>query len=213
MVDIKQWFVEKKVAKTIKALESNFFEATYFTGRESLINGVLGHVKPKIKIGFSGSVSLREIGLIERLQKEDVLLLDHWKEGLTKEEISEIRIQQLTCDLFIASANAITEKGEIVNIDGFGNRINGITFGPKKVIIIAGYNKIVLDVDSALERVKNVAAPMNAKRLNLPLPCAETGYCHDCKSETRICRVISTIQRRPGATDISVFLINEALGY
>jgi LUD domain len=87
-----------------------------------------------------------------------------------------------------------------------------MTFGPKKVIIIAGYNKIVPDVNSALDRIKRVAAPLNAKRLGLPLPCAETGYCHDCSAEARICRVTSIIQRRPSGTDVSVYLINEELG-
>ena len=87
-----------------------------------------------------------------------------------------------------------------------------MTFGPGKVIIIAGHNKIVPDVNAALDRIKRIAAPMNAKRLNLPLPCAETGYCHDCKSEARICRITSIIQRKPGGTDISVYLINEELG-
>ncbi|HBA56184.1 MAG TPA: lactate utilization protein C, partial [Syntrophorhabdus aromaticivorans] len=123
--------------------------------------------------------------------KSPVRLLDHWKEGLAKEEMNAIRLQQLTCDLFLSSANAITEHGDIVNIDGFGNRVSAMIFGPKKVIIIAGYNKIVPDVPAALDRIKRVAAPMNAKRLNLSLPCAETGHCHDCTSEERICRVTS----------------------
>ena len=213
MENVKAWFIEKMVTRTVNALKSNYFDAISFTDRESLVNTVMNYVKPKIEIGFGASVSLREIGLAERLKQEDVLLLDTWKEGLTKEEIIEIRIRYLTCDLFIASANAITEKGEIVNVDGVGNRINSVTFGPKKVIIIAGYNKIVPDINAALERIKRVAAPMNAKRLNRPLPCTETGYCHDCKSELRICRVISIIQRRPAETDISVFLINEELGF
>jgi hypothetical protein len=167
---------------------------------------------PGSKIGIGGSLSVRGIGLIERLSDQNTQVLDHWKQGLTKEEISAIRLSQLTCDLFLSSANAITEKGDIVNIDGFGNRVNAMTFGPKKVIIIAGYNKIVPDVNSALDRIKGVAAPLNAKRLGLPLPCAETGYCHDCKTEARICRVTSIIQRRPSGTDVSVYLINEELG-
>ncbi|HQM76580.1 MAG TPA: lactate utilization protein, partial [Syntrophorhabdaceae bacterium] len=152
------------------------------------------------------------LGIVELLKDKNVEILDHWKQGLTKEEINEIRFRQLTCDLFLSSANAITEKGEIINVDGKGNRTNSTTYGPKKVIIIAGFNKIVPDINAGLERVKNIAAPMNAKRLNLSLPCAETGHCHDCKSEGRICRIISIMQMRPSETDVSVFLINEDLG-
>jgi len=212
MISQKEWFIEKMLERTIKALSSNYFDAHSFTNRESLINSIMQYVTPGSKIGIGGSLSLRGIGLIERLTDQNTQVLDHWKQGLTKEEISAIRHSQLTCDLFLSSANAITEKGDIVNIDGFGNRVNAMTFGPQKVIIIAGYNKIVPDVNSALDRIKRVAAPLNAKRLGLPLPCAETGYCHDCKTEARICRVTSIIQRRPSGTDVSVYLINEELG-
>jgi len=211
-MDVRAWHIEKTIQRTIKALESNFFDAASFSDRQALVDKVMGFVKPKMKIGFGGSITVRSLGILERLKDKDVEILDHWKPGLTKEEINEIRFKQLTCDVFLSSANAITEKGEIINVDGNGNRTNSTTYGPKKVIIIAGYNKIVPDINAGLERVKNVAAPMNAKRLNLSLPCAETGHCHDCKSEGRICRIISIMQRRPGGTDVSVFLINEDLG-
>jgi hypothetical protein len=212
MASPQEWYREKMIERAAKALSANYFDTHSFTDRESLINTVLKYISPGLKIGIGGSLSVRGIGLLERLAEIDVQVLDHWKQGLTKEEISSIRLSQLTCDLFLSSANAITEKGDIVNIDGFGNRVNAMTFGPKKVIIIAGYNKITPDVNSALDRIKRIAAPLNAKRLNLPLPCAETGYCHDCKSEARICRVTSIIQRKPNGTDISVYLINEELG-
>jgi hypothetical protein len=212
MASPQEWYREKMIERTVKALSSNYFDTHSFTDRISLINSVIKYVSPGMKVGIGGSLSVRGIGLLERLAAIDVQVLDHWKHGLTKEDIGAIRLAQLTCDLFLSSANAITEKGDIVNIDGFGNRVNAMTFGPKKVIIIAGFNKITPDVDSALDRIKRVAAPLNAKRLNLPLPCAETGYCHDCKSEARICRITSIIQRRPNGTDISVYLINEELG-
>jgi len=211
-MDTKKWYIEKMVERTIQALKENYFDAAFFTDRKDLLDKVMGYVRPKMKIGIGGSVTLREIGLIERLKKEKVTVLDHWDTKLAKEEVQAIRIQHLTSDLFISGSNAITENGEIVNIDGFGNRVNSIAFGPKKVIIVAGYNKIVPDVGAAIERIKDVAAPMNAKRLNLSLPCAKTGYCHDCKSEQRMCRIVSILERKPNATDISVFIINEDLG-
>ncbi len=211
-MDVKGWHIEKTVQRTVKALESNFFDAAFFSDRQTLVDKVMGFVKPKMKIGFGGSITVRSLGIVELLKDKNVEILDHWKQGLTKEEINEIRFRQLTCDLFLSSANAITEKGEIINVDGKGNRTNSTTYGPKKVIIIAGFNKIVPDINAGLERVKNIAAPMNAKRLNLSLPCAETGHCHDCKSEGRICRIISIMQMKPSETDVSVFLINEDLG-
>lgn len=208
----KQWLAEKMIERAIKALSANYFDALSFNDRESLNLAVMKHVTPKMKIGVGGSMTVRGIGLLDKFAEIDVQVMDHWKDGLSKEQVNSIRLSQLTCDLFLASANAITEKGDIVNIDGFGNRVNAMTFGPKKVIIIAGYNKIVPDVNAALDRIKRIAAPLNAKRLNLALPCAETGFCHDCKLENRICRVTSIIQRRPSGTDVSVYLINEELG-
>jgi hypothetical protein len=138
--------------------------------------------------------------------------IDHWQPGLSKEEVRELRLRQLTCDLFLTGTNAVTESGELVNMDGFGNRVNAMTFGPKTVIVITGSNKIVADVEQGIERIKKVAAPMNAKRLNLPLPCAESGRCHNCKSEQRICRILSILQKKPSGTDFSVFFLNEELG-
>jgi hypothetical protein len=212
-MSVNEWYVERLVSRTIKSLEANFFKAAFFTNREELLNAALSNLVPKMTVGIGGSVTLRDIGLIDRLEKEDVTLLDHWRPGLSPEEIQNFRIRQLTSDLFISSANAITEKGEVVNIDGIGNRVNSITFGSKKVLIIAGYNKIVPDVDAALDRIRRIAAPMNAKRLNLKLPCAETGQCHDCKSEARICKIVSILQRKPNLTDISLFILNEPVGY
>ncbi|HPU29801.1 MAG TPA: lactate utilization protein [Syntrophorhabdaceae bacterium] len=213
-MDLKTWHNEKILLKTVKALEDNFFVAKMFQDRHGLIEHVLKHIEEGMKVGLGGSVTIRGLGLIEKIkEKGDILLLDHWKPDLTPQEITEIRTKQMTSDLFLTSANAITENGEIVNIDGIGNRVNAMTYGPKKVIIIAGINKIVPDINAAIDRIKRIAAPMNAKRLNLPLPCAETGHCHDCKSEKRICRILSILMKKPGQTDIHIYLTNEELGY
>ena len=213
MQDILEWHKEKWVERTINALKSNFFKASFFQDRTSLVDVILDLVKPNMRIGFGGSLTVREVGLVDAITSVNgVEILDHWKEGLDPQQIHETRIHQLTCDLFLSGLNALTESGEIINIDGMGNRVNAVTFGPKKIIMVAGYNKIVTDIDSGLDRIRNVAAPMNAKRLNLSLPCAETGYCHDCKSELRICRIVSILQRKPNGSDISVYIVNESLG-
>lgn len=119
----------------------------------------------------------------------------------------------MASDLFLSSANAVTLNGELVNIDGIGNRVNSTTFGPGKVILVAGYNKIVEDVQEGIKRIKNVAAPLNARRLNIDVPCAKVGKCVDCNSPNRICRVLVILERKPSLTDIFVILVGEELGY
>ncbi len=133
--------------------------------------------------------------------------------SLVKKKILNLRLNQGRCDCFFCSANAISATGEIVNVDGVGNRTNAMTFGNKKVIIVAGMNKVTPDIDSALKRVSEVAAPMRAKSLNMATPCAETGVCSDCNAPQRICRITTILHRKPMLTDISVILVNQALGF
>lgn len=199
--------------RTADALSRNFFTVRILSNKEALAEAVRGLVKPGLKVGLGGSVTVRQAGLPEILKDSGVNLLDHWEPGLSKEDIQTIRIGQLTCDLFISGANALTEQGMVVNIDSVGNRVNSLVFGPGRALIVAGYNKIVPDLEAALERIRTVAAPLNAKRLNLPLPCAASGICQDCSSEQRICRIISILQKRPAQSDVSVFLVDEKLGY
>jgi hypothetical protein len=150
---------------------------------------------------------------LERLEAQGNVLLNHWKPGHTQEEVIQIRKAQMTCDLFLCSANAITMNGEVVNIDGVGNRVNASVFGPGKVIMVAGYNKIVEDVPEAIKRIKNVASPLNARRLNIDVPCAKIGKCVDCNSPNRICRAVVIHERRPTLTDILIILVGEELGF
>jgi hypothetical protein len=125
----------------------------------------------------------------------------------------EIMRRQLTCDLFLTSSNAVTLSGWLVNIDGNGNRVAALTFGPKKVIVVAGRNKLVDgDLTAAIHRVKNIAAPPNAKRLNCNTPCAKTGFCANCNSPDRICRIIHVMDRKPRVADLHVLIVNEDLG-
>ena len=121
--------------------------------------------------------------------------------------------EQLGCDLFFTSTNALTLKGHLVNIDATGNRVGAMVFGPRRVIVVAGANKIATDLEAALARVKTFACPPNARRLGFDTPCAHTGLCTDCNSPQRICRVTTIIERQPRATDLAVCLVNEDLGY
>jgi hypothetical protein len=210
---IKEWWIEEKARKAVEKLEAHGFKAIYVKTKEEAVNEIWKHVVPQAKVGAAGSVTIREIGILGQLEGEGHTIYDHWKPGIPKEDMLGVRKSQMTSDLFLGSANAITLNGELVNIDGAGNRVNSITFGPGKVILVAGYNKIVEDVQEAIKRIKNVAAPLNARRLNLDVPCAKLGKCVDCDSPNRICRVVMIHERKPMLTDILIILVGEELGY
>ena len=155
-----------------------------------------------------------DMGLWEDIGKlSGVELIDPFAPGLSPEEAMERRWKGLTADVMITSSNAITMDGKLVNLDGMGNRVAAMTFGPKKVILVVGMNKVAPDLDSAMARVKHYAAPVNAKRLNLNNPCVETGLCADCKSPQRICNMWSIIEGHMIKGRIHVKLIGENLGY
>src|SRR4030043_2250234 len=186
MDPIKEWWIEEKAKKAVEKLEAHEFKAIYVKTKEEAFKEIWKYITPKLRIGVGGSVTIRELGILEKLEAQGNTLYNHWKPGLTKENALEIRKLQMTSDLFLSSVNAITLNGELVNIDGVGNRVNSINFGPGKVILVAGYNKIVEDVQEAIKRIKNVAAPLNARRLNIDVPCAKVGKCVDCNSPNRI---------------------------
>ena len=213
MDSIKQWWVEERVKRAIEKLEAHEFRAVYVKSRAEAIEEIWKYATPKQKVGVGGSVTIRELGILEQLEAKGKTLYDHWKPELSKEEVIEIRKLQMTSDLFLGSVNAITINGELVNIDGIGNRVNASIFGPTKVILVAGYNKIVEDVQEAIKRIKNVAAPLNARRLHIDVPCAKLGRCVDCNSPNRICRVVVIHERKPMLTDMLIILVGEELGY
>ena len=209
---IKEWWVEEKAKKAIEKLVAHDFKAIYAKTKEEAIQEIWKQITPGQRIGVGGSLTVRELGILEKLEREGYTIYDHWKPGLSKENNFEIRKSQMTSDLFLSSSNAITLNGELVNIDGFGNRVNSTNFGPGKVILVTGYNKIVDDVQEGIKRIKNVAAPLNARRLNIDVPCAKVGRCVDCNSPNRICRVIVIHERKPFQTDILIILVGEELG-
>jgi hypothetical protein len=213
MEPIKEWWIEEKAKRAIEKLVAHEFKAIYVKTKEEAVQEVWKHITPKQRIGVGGSVTIRGLGILEKLEAQGYTIYDHWKPGLSKENILEIRKSQMTSDLFLGSTNAVTLNGELVNIDGIGNRVNSINFGPGKIILIAGSNKIVEDVQEGIKRIKNVAAPLNARRLNIDVPCAKAGMCVDCNSPNRICRVIVIHERKPSLTDILIILVGEELGY
>jgi L-lactate utilization protein LutB len=209
----KQWWIEKRCEKAADKLKSHGFDAIYVRTKEEAVREILKYVTPATKVGAGGSVTIRQLGILDTMRAQGNTVFDHWIPGLSKEQSIEIRKSQMTCDLFLSSSNAITMHGELVNIDGVGNRVNAMTFGPKKVIVVASYNKLVETVEEAINRVRTVATPANSKRLNLDVPCGKVGVCTDCNSPDRSCRVIVILERKPHLSDILVILVGEELGY
>ncbi len=210
---VSTWLGKKKGEQTKKNLEKHGFHAQLVDNSAKANELILEMTKDYQSFGFAGSDTTRKLGLTDHLKESGKTLYDHWVPGLSPEENLETRKNQSRAECFLCSANAISMSGEIVNVDGIGNRTNGMSFGPKKVIIVAGINKVTKDLDSALARVHEVAAPMRAKSLAMDTPCGKTGICADCNSPQRLCRITVILHRKPMLTDISVILINENLGY
>jgi L-lactate utilization protein LutB len=213
MSDVHAWHTAQRVERTVTALQANGFEAAYASTRTDAVTKVLNRVPKDALIGIGGSITVRELGLLDALRRRGHWVAEHWARDLTPDERMAFRRQQLTSDVFLTSSNAITEAGQLVNIDGVGNRVAAMIFGPKKVIVVAGVNKIVTDLEDALDRVHNVASPLNAKRLTRKTPCAVTGQCTDCQSPDRICNVTTILHRKPALTDVTVLLVGDDLGY
>ena len=209
----QQWLWQKTAERCVSNLKKHGFDACYISSVEESRSVIADRVSAYETFGFAGSATTRELGLIELLKSRGKTVYDHWQPGLSKDEDLNIRLAQGRADCFFCSANAISATGEIVNVDGVGNRTNAMTFGPRKVFIVAGMNKVTPDLDSALRRIREVAGPLRAKSLNMETPCAETGICSDCNSPQRICRVTVILHRKPMLTDISVVLVGQSLGF
>ena len=177
-----------------------------------------------VTVGVGGSETLTKLGVISFLREGNYKFFDRYAKGLTRPEAVEVMRQSLLADVFLTSSNAVTEKGELYNVDGNGNRVAALCFGPKEVLVIVGANKIVKDIKAAEERVKKIAAPKNCQRLALPSPCSKTGecvslslenreLCDGCATESRICSsyVISGYQRNKDR--IKVIICKESMGY
>lgn len=204
---------EALAQRAAAALKKSGFDAVYAPDREKAAEIVMGFIGPGAQVGFGGSMTLVQMGLPEKVRAAGAVVLDHNEPGLTPERKGEIRRLQLLCDVFLTGTNAVTLDGGLVNVDGNGNRTNAMTFGPRKVVVVAGANKVRRDLGEALARIEGCAAPLNNRRLRTGNPCASTGICSDCSAETRICRVYSILKRRPSQTDITVVLVGEALGF
>jgi L-lactate utilization protein LutB len=206
-----------RLADLKAALESNNFEVYLADDRQAACNIVLEDIIPKLKaksISWGGSMTfLAANGLYDRLKdNKEFEVLDTFDKSGSSEKMLERRRQALLVDLFITGTNAITETGQLVNLDMIGNRICALTFGPKWVIILIGRNKLVANLEEAMYRVKNYVAPANSMRLDKKTPCVKTSFCEECKSPDRICNTWTITEKSFPKGRVKVVLINEDLG-
>jgi len=209
--DVRQAFYDSRGASAARALCGRGFDGRYFQAAQEAVEAALEVIPRGSRVGVGGSVTVQETGILERLADRGDSVIRHSPEMDFSESL-RARREAATCPYFLSSSNAVTMKGEIINTDGIGNRVAGMIFGPDTVIVLAGVNKIVADRDEAMSRIRNTAAPANARRLGMDLPCVKTGHCVECKSPLNICRVTTIISLRPMLTDLKVFLIGEPLG-
>lgn len=205
--------MDERIQKTMDNLRLNRMKPYFVESREELYGVICGLIKDDKLITSGGSMTLKESGVADLLMNEfkDVYL-DRSK-GKDKDEVDEIMKRAFVSDTFFASSNAITEDGELYNVDGNGNRVSAMIYGPKQVIVVAGVNKIVKDLAEAKERVEKIAAPKNTVRLSCDTPCAKTGECMHCHSPARICCSYVTLAYQRVPDRIKVIIVNEDLGY
>lgn len=207
----------KRLADLKAALESNNFEVFLADTKDDACKIVLDEIIPPLKprtISWGGSMTFIDTGLYKQLTENSELeVLDSFDKKISPEDMLERRRQSLLVDLFITGTNAVTETGQLVNLDRIGNRIGALTFGPKWVILLIGRNKITADLDEAMFRVKNYVAPINSMRLDKKTPCVKTSYCEECKSPDRICNTWTITEKAFPKGRVKVVLINEDTGF
>ena len=203
---------EKLAQNVIKNLEKRNMEGYYFENSKACVEAIMNMIPDGSTISWGGSQTINESGMMDALKASDLTLIDRTA-AKSPEESREIYAKTVMADYYFMSTNAITNDGELINIDGNGNRVACLIQGPTHVMILVGRNKFTASVNAGVERVRNTASPANAIRLNKNIPCGLTGSCHDCLSPECFCNQV-VITRRNGHTGrIKVFLINEDLGY
>lgn len=213
-MDKNKFQARKNLAQTmIKNLEKRNMEGFFAGTKEEAVALIMEKFLVAGKsVCFGGSMSLTESGLMEELKRSDCILYDRTT-AKTPEELREMKANMINSDYFLMSTNAITTDGELVNIDGRGNRVSYLCYGPEHVIILAGMNKVVSSIEDGVRRVRDIASPPNTVRLNKNTPCARTGRCGDCYSEDCICSQIVITRRSGEKGRIKVVLVAEELGY
>ena len=202
--------LEKQINRTVEALRKNNFDAHYVKNTDELFQKLDGMIKDGASCSVGGSMTLFECGVIDYIKGRKLTYFDRYAENA---DVTQVYHDALNADFYFTSSNAITESGELYNMDGNGNRVAAIVYGPKKVVVVAGANKIVKDIEAAVRRNRDVAAPANGVRLGKETPCAKTGLCADCKNPGRMCshELISRYQLNKDR--IAVLILPDSYGY
>lgn len=201
--------MDNKIILAETSLRQNGFQVEVFDKMDKAKKALMEAITTHESIGFGGSMTLSQMGIYEDFKNRGNKVYWHW---MAEDKKAELKAAQ-SSDIYISSTNALTLDGKLVNIDGTGNRVSSIFYGHKRVYIVVGRNKICKDYDEAIDRIKNIAAPKNAQRLNTNTPCKFTGKCNDCDSPDRMCNVEVIIHKNTSAANINIFLIDEDLGY
>ncbi|MBU0464159.1 MAG: lactate utilization protein [Proteobacteria bacterium] len=206
-----------KLESIKESLENNNFEVFIAQNAKQAKEIAVNDIIPKLDIksvSWGGSMSFVATGLFHELKDNpDIEVLNTFDRTLSKEEMMDLRRQSLMVDLFITGTNAVTEQGQLVNLDMMGNRVAAIMWGPKTVLLVIGRNKITSDLEEAMFRIKNYAAPVNTMNLDKKTPCSKTGVCHDCDSPDRICNYWTITEKSFVKNRIKIILVNEDLGF
>lgn len=212
MTDCKTMYYEKRGQALVKKLQSHHFEACYCTNGEEARKAALAMIPEGASVGWGGTVTAEAIGLLNAVRTGPYHAIDR-DTAKTREERVKIMKQAMLADVFITSANAISMDGQLVNIDGTGNRVAAMVYGPDSVIVVAGMNKVAQTLEDAVTRARTVAAPMNTQRFQIQTPCKATGVCADCRSDDCVCNQILITRNSSPFGRIKVILVGEDLGF
>lgn len=204
--------LDGRIDNIISKFQSKGITCNYFQSLEEAKNYIVSMVDKKDTVGIGGSQTIYDMDIHNELIKNGNKIFWHWLEEKAEDKKRAL-LEARDANLYLTSSNAITEEGEIVNVDGLGNRVSTMVFGPKKTVIVCGMNKLCSNLVEALDRNRKKASPLNAKRLNRKTPCSTTGECYDCNSSERICNVTTIIHRKPMGIEMELVLVNEELGF
>lgn len=211
MTEMQKKYYDKRGDMLVKNLKQRHFDAYYCATKGEALDKALSLIPVGASVGWGGCLSCQQIGLLDAVRTGEYRVIDR-DACKSAEEREEAMRQCLFVDTFLTGANALSMDGQMVNIDGNGNRVSAIVYGPKQVIVVAGMNKVEDTLDAAINRARTVAAPMNQQRFGLPNPCTTTGTCADCKSETCICNQILITRHCRPVGRIKFILVGEELG-
>ena len=200
--------MESRFEEVLKNLNARGFVARWFDTKEEAAADMLANIGETESVGIGGSKTVDQTGIYDMLIARGNTVHWHWRphEG-------DVRRRALLADVYLCSANALTAQGDLVSIDGGGNRTSAMVYGPGRTFVVLGKNKLTPDIPSAIERIKTVACPQNARRIGLPTPCAKTGKCHDCSAKVRMCRVTTIYSYPLTDREVRVYLGGEELGF